>query len=250
MDAVAIDTRLCKKCGPRAVSEFYVAKDPCGKGGIRYFCKKCKNERDDKRRIDLGQVRLDYLKDYRARVRGLVLSHYSSGKNECASCRESCQAFLCVDHINDDGYLSRGKSERSSPGLYGWLTKNGFPPGFQILCHNCNYLKELALCASSSRYAKYGKRLRQQVLSHYGDGDPKCACCGPVPPEALCIDHEFGGGNVERAKMGRLGSGRDFYLWLIRNDFPKGYRLLCHNCNFAHGTHGSCPHSSVNINGH
>jgi hypothetical protein len=36
---------------------------------------------------------------------------------------------------------------------------------------------------------------------------------------------------------------------LIRNDFPKGYRLLCHNCNFAFGSKGSCPHLSVGLNG-
>jgi hypothetical protein len=249
MDVVALDTRVCKKCGPRAASEFYAAKDPRSKGGIRYFCKDCKNERENARRLDLGQARLDYLKDYRARVRGLVLSHYSAGKNECASCHESCQSFLCVDHVNDDGYLKQGKTCRAGSSLYGWLFKNDFPPGFQILCHNCNYLKELALCASSSRYSEYGKRLRDEVLSHYGKGDPKCACCGPVRQEALCVDHEFGGGNIERAKMGRLGFGRDFYRWLIRNGFPDGYRLLCHNCNFAFGANGSCPHSLTGWNG-
>ncbi len=245
MDAVAIDTRLCKKCGPRAVSEFYVAKDPCSKGGIRFFCKKCTSERDDKRRIDLGQTRLDYLKDYRARVRGLVLSHYSSGKNECASCRESCQAFLCVDHINDDGYLKQGKTGRAGSSLYGQLMKDGFPPGFQVLCHNCNYLKELAFCVSSNRQAELRKLLRIEVLSHYGRGDPKCVCCGLLDLKVLCIDHEFGGGNIERARLGSLGFGYNFYRWLIRNDFPEGYRLLCHNCNFAYGSKGSCPHSLV-----
>jgi hypothetical protein len=33
--------------------------------------------------------------------------------------------------------------------------------------------------------------------------------------------------------------------WLRKNGFPKGFRVLCHNCNFAHGHYGYCPHKTT-----
>jgi hypothetical protein len=29
---------------------------------------------------------------------------------------------------------------------------------------------------------------------------------------------------------------------LRQNSYPTGYRVLCHNCNFALGHYGYCPH--------
>jgi hypothetical protein len=31
-------------------------------------------------------------------------------------------------------------------------------------------------------------------------------------------------------------------FWLKRNGYPKGFRVLCHNCNSARGLYGYCPH--------
>ena len=28
----------------------------------------------------------------------------------------------------------------------------------------------------------------------------------------------------------------------IKNNFPKGFQILCHNCNIAKGHYGKCPH--------
>lgn len=36
--------------------------------------------------------------------------------------------------------------------------------------------------------------------------------------------------------------------WIIRNDFPDGFQVLCHNCNFAKGKKGNnnmCPHEKA-----
>ncbi len=30
--------------------------------------------------------------------------------------------------------------------------------------------------------------------------------------------------------------------WLITNNFPKGFQILCWNCNYAKGVFGECPH--------
>jgi len=58
--------------------------------------------------------------------------------------------------------------------------------------------------------------------------------------EFLAIDHINGGGEKERRKLRR--GGVNFCIWLRSHDFPKGYRVLCHNCNMSLGIYGYCPH--------
>ena len=81
---------------------------------------------------------------------------------------------------------------------------------------------------------------KQVVFTHYSGGTPKCACsgCNEKFFEFLCIDHVNGGGNKHRKTI----SG-SIYPWLIKNNFPPGYRVLCHNCNSAYGFFGYCPHN-------
>ena len=88
-------------------------------------------------------------------------------------------------------------------------------------------------------------RLRVEVFEHYCKGAPVCACpgCGVTWLEFLSIDHVHGGG-VEHY---RAVSGRNIYAWLKRNNFPAGFRVLCHNCNQSYGNYGYCPHSGKQI---
>ena len=81
------------------------------------------------------------------------------------------------------------------------------------------------------------RRLRREALAHYGG---KCACCGEKQYEFLVIDHVNGGGNKHRKSI-----KNKFYDWLKQNDFPKGFQVLCHNCNMAKGFYGICPHKKV-----
>jgi hypothetical protein len=87
-------------------------------------------------------------------------------------------------------------------------------------------------------------RIRMQALIHYGGNPPKCACCGESHVEFLAIDHVDGRGNEHRRKLGYPQSGEVFYYWLRRNNYPPGYRVLCHNCNMAIGLYGYCPHAT------
>jgi len=84
------------------------------------------------------------------------------------------------------------------------------------------------------------KIIRLKVLSHYSGGQPKCACCGETHIEFLTIDHIEGGGTKHRDRLGKFGIY--FYLWLINNNFPDGFRVLCSNCNSSKGRYGYCPH--------
>jgi hypothetical protein len=81
-------------------------------------------------------------------------------------------------------------------------------------------------------------RIRALVLEHYGNC---CACCGEDHAEFLCVDHVKGDGSQHR-KIMNFHSGQQIYRWLVRNDFPDGFRLLCWNCNASLGIRGYCPH--------
>ena len=96
--------------------------------------------------------------------------------------------------------------------------------------------------ATQKRSSKnYRMALRARVLRAYGGERPSCACCGESTVEFLAIDHVHGGGNAHRRSIGS-SCGASIYKWLERNDFPSGFQLLCHNCNFAKSKHGQCPH--------
>ncbi|KKL70161.1 hypothetical protein LCGC14_2107650 [marine sediment metagenome] len=83
-------------------------------------------------------------------------------------------------------------------------------------------------------------KLRKEVLDAYGNA---CACCGVSQEKFLSMDHINGGGQRHRAS---IGHGNAFYRWLKEKGFPKNeFQLLCHNCNFAKGIYGVCPHKEM-----
>jgi len=95
---------------------------------------------------------------------------------------------------------------------------------------------------------KYRKRLRMNVLIHYGGNPPKCACCGEDIIEFLTIDHIYGGGDAHRKRVGgnRSPSSLVMYRWIIKNNYPEMFQVLCYNCNCAKGCYGYCPHQRNN----
>lgn len=75
------------------------------------------------------------------------------------------------------------------------------------------------------------KQLKIQVLSHYSnDNDnPTCKTCGENHIEFLEIDHINGGGREHRKQLHLYGNV--LYRWLIKNNYPSGFQVLCSNCN-------------------
>jgi hypothetical protein len=80
---------------------------------------------------------------HRARVKAEVFAAY--GGAVCACCGETEYLFLTVDHINNNGWAQRKELGDTGNGhaFKSWLKKNGFPPGYQILCMNCNFGKRM-----------------------------------------------------------------------------------------------------------
>ena len=83
-------------------------------------------------------------KKHNHRNRQIVLEHYGGKPPKCANCGCSVIDCLDIDHINNNGAEER---ERHGSGtrFVKWLIGNGFPPGYQILCRNCNWLKYIKL---------------------------------------------------------------------------------------------------------
>lgn len=79
-------------------------------------------------------------------------------------------------------------------------------------------------------------KLRLEAIEKYGG---KCMCCAEKQIEFLCIDHIAGGGNKHRKQMTTKSIGE----WLYANKYPKGFQVLCFNCNSAKSAYKKCPHN-------
>jgi len=85
-------------------------------------------------------------------------------------------------------------------------------------------------------------RLQHEAIMAYGGY--VCVCCGETEPLFLSIDHINNDGNKHRKKFQSSGDG--LYKWLKRHNYPKGFQILCMNCNFGKRRNaGICPHKGI-----
>lgn len=155
-----------------------------------------------------------------------VMMNYG-GKCQC--CEIDDLIYLTIDHINNDG----AKHRKETTDLYHWLKKNNYPENnFQILCFNCNMGKYLngGQCPHIKevrKLSKYRLNYRSLIFEHYGK---ICVCCAERQRIFLSIDH------IEND--GRKHRNTDVAFWIVRNNFPKGFQILCFNCNCAKKLNG------------
>ena len=91
---------------------------------------------------------------------------------------------------------------------------------------------------------EYSKRLSNSNI-------PCCNCCGQNSHiDFLEIDHIAGKKEMDyESELIKLGYSSElksimWYNWIIENDFPKGFQILCKNCNGAKGminNNNECP---------
>lgn len=111
---------LCQRCGKNQTTG--------------YRCEECQSKRREAKR-DWASVK-KYNSKAKARRRLKVIKHYSNGDNKCVCCGEPNIRFLTIDHCNNDGGIHR--KTIGARRIYQWLINHNFPPGYQILCWNCN----------------------------------------------------------------------------------------------------------------
>ena len=80
-----------------------------------------------------------------------VIHHYSNGLMKCANCPFADMRALSIDHVNNDGNKHRKQLAKQKKVMYNWLISQGYPPGFQVLCMNCQFIK-------SFEHNRYGRR--------------------------------------------------------------------------------------------
>lgn len=87
-------------------------------------------------------------------------------------------------------------------------------------------LYELAHKAERLKRSKdYNARVRLEAISFYSNGANKCVRCNLDDIRLLTIDHIDGGGTQHRKRI-----KSPIANWLKREGFPKGYQILCWNC--------------------
>ncbi len=158
-----MSTKICPRCKEeKPLAEFHVNR--ITKSGRQVYCKTCKTkfQKDNQENLNRYHQKYRASKKYKewyqvwrlknrkkilangvarnASIRLAALSHYGL---KCACCGEATLVFLAIDHVNGGGTRQRKETGRSSSGFYYWLRKNGYPKGFQTLCHNCNWAKHM-----------------------------------------------------------------------------------------------------------
>lgn len=87
-----------------------------------------------------------YSRRYRDGLKFQVLNHYSKGLLCCNNCEIGVYSVLTIDHLDNNGADHKRKLSKkgnpSSSAIYKNIIDNKFPEEYQVLCFNCNYLKE------------------------------------------------------------------------------------------------------------
>lgn len=112
-------TKKCGRCREvKSVFEFTVLRTR--PDGLRGNCRACE------------------AKAYAA-LRSEVFQHYGGDQPKCAGCGIDDQRLLTIDHVESNG--AKHRRELNGLPIYKALKRDGFPPGYQLLCWNCNALK-------------------------------------------------------------------------------------------------------------
>lgn len=148
------------------------------------------------------------------------------GYKKCSECRRKMRVYKKVYRAGEksEGACSVADCNRQA--------RDGFK-----LCAHCLGLRDKQTKKPNFKGKRkdWRDRVRTEVLEAYG---ARCKCCGEADARVLTIDH------IDGYKDGPRG-GFYLYLWLAKNTFPAGFRVLCTKCNFTLGHHGYCPHSDL-----
>ena len=127
----------CSACGRRPHAKNRKLCQPC----LDYYGKRSSREWKKNRALWIQRSKDSYHK-----LKDQCFEAY--GGYICKCCGELQRLFLTLDHINNDGAAERkrlfGSSRKTGgAGIFRYLKKKRFPPGYQVLCMNCNWGKRM-----------------------------------------------------------------------------------------------------------
>jgi hypothetical protein len=109
--------------------------------------------------------RIKNLQEQNSRWHALRAEVIAAYGGVCACCNETMFACLQIDHIDGKGAEQRRELKR--PDNYLWLKRNGYPPGYQILCASCNFAKHRgAECPHQTQRRDMLKKLSAVPLTY------------------------------------------------------------------------------------
>src|SRR4030042_4863970 len=132
-DGTPIKYRICKACNNRRAHQYYLKNSKKLKERTMLWKKK------NKEKV------IEISKKYRMGLKLQALKSYSNNKNpRCICCGETEIDFLCLDHINNDGFKEREKYGLGTSFLK-WLKVNNYPKhlNLQVMCFDCNFSKRI-----------------------------------------------------------------------------------------------------------
>lgn len=150
-----VETVICRDCGeekPRWKPQQNLCHD-CYKLYMRKYAEKNRDKLiADKREFYRRKRRENPEWKEAERLRQIEFYHNlrrevfeAYGGMKCACCGETEESFLTLDHINNDGAEHRRSLSKTgrkvTAGVWHWIKRNNYPPGFQVLCMNCNFSK-------------------------------------------------------------------------------------------------------------
>jgi hypothetical protein len=163
------------------------------------------------------------------------------GKNRCKECT---QRYFREKHIRNREHIKEKYREYNKT----WRRNNRKVNSETVHAKEKAYREkrlemnpEEVRAYHSLKTKEHRKRLKEEVYMAYGGF--VCACCGETEVSFLSIDHMNNDGYAMRKIHGNSDS---FYNWLKKNKFPKGFQILCMNCQFGKkNNHGVCPHQGT-----
>jgi hypothetical protein len=115
---------ICSRC-----------KGPIGDSPTK-CCNECRIKNNEEMRVSLQELRLNTMNIY--------------GGCKCALCSETELVVLSIDHIEGGGVKHRkeignGDANIGASKFYRWLRDNNYPPGYRVLCMNCQFRERARL---------------------------------------------------------------------------------------------------------
>ena len=175
--------KRCSQCKRRKpLREFYFVGEPCGRYR-RGDCRACVNERLRRQTERSKEWLRDHCRAWFHKHRRLLasanavvtpkLSPYYRLQHEaimayggycCTCCGIDEPFFLTIDHVDGNGGKQRRKTGTGTP-FYSWLRDHSYPPGFQVLCSNCNHgrYRNGGTCPHEYRVKRCAEKRKQRV---------------------------------------------------------------------------------------